>query len=207
MTRSRTLARLRAAVLVSTILAVSLIPAFRAGAEEPPFEIVFPQTAEVTTHHDDWGARRAGGRAHRGNDLMAPKLTPVYAIAEGFVERVAESRRAGRYVVINHYGGWTSSYMHLNNDNPNTDDGRAPWSITVANEVEEGTYVSAGQLIGFVGDSGNAEWTSPHTHFELDLNGKSVDPGPLLAAAHSEALESLRFLAFYSGFEDRFSII
>jgi murein DD-endopeptidase MepM/ murein hydrolase activator NlpD len=117
---------------------------------------------------------------------MAPKLTLVYAVADGFVESIAESSRAGRYLIIRHGGGWRSWYVHLNNDNVNTDDGQAPWSLTVS--VEEGDQVSAGDLIGFVGDSGNAEWTGSHTHFELDLNGQSVDPYPYLAAALERAL-------------------
>jgi murein DD-endopeptidase MepM/ murein hydrolase activator NlpD len=175
-----------AVLFLATATILMVLLASPAQGSEPPFELVFPQNPEKTIHHDDYGAARSGGRSHRGNDLMAPKLTLVYAVADGFVESIAESSRAGRYLIIRHGGGWRSWYVHLNNDNVNTDDGQAPWSLTVS--VEEGDQVSAGDLIGFVGDSGNAEWTGSHTHFELDLNGQSVDPYPYLAAALERAL-------------------
>ena len=201
MTRSRTSTRSIAVALAAIAIAMLLLPARRVEAAEPPFQLFFPQDPDVTEHHDDWGASRAGGRAHQGNDLMAPKLTPVYAAADGIVDTVAESSRAGRYVILRHYGGWTTWYVHLNNDNPGTDDGRAPWSLTLVPGVEEGVFVRAGQQIGYVGDSGNAEWTGSHTHFELELDGRSVDPGPYLKEAKERAIDLEHTLARYSVLE------
>ena len=62
-------------------------------------------------------------------------------------------------------------YLHLNNDDPGTDNGRADWSLTLVQGLEVGSHVEAGQHIGYVGDSGNAEWTGSHTHFELAHDG------------------------------------
>lgn len=157
----------------------------------PPFEISFPVEADQATHHNDWGDSRKGGRSHRGNDLMAPKMTGVYAFADGVVATVARGTRPGRYVRIEHEGGWTSYYMHLNNDNIGTDDNRASWHLTVAPGIEEGTEVSLGQLIGWVGDSGNAERTPPHLHFELRYRNRPINPYPILAEMREEALEVL----------------
>ncbi|NIQ53493.1 MAG: peptidoglycan DD-metalloendopeptidase family protein, partial [Gammaproteobacteria bacterium] len=79
--------------------------------------------------------------------------------------------------------GWESWYIHLNNDTPGTDDGRAGNGEIFGPGIEEGAFVRAGQVIGYVGDSGNAEGTHPHTHFELYQWGELVDPGPFLVDA------------------------
>lgn len=172
-----------AAALVAVAGILPVVPAQAATGARPPFKVSFPQETQVTQFSNDWAARRSGGRRHGGNDLMAPKMAQVYAFADGVVETVATSRRGGRYIVIEHGDGWSSTYIHLNNDNPGTDDGDAPWSLTVAPTIEEGAVVKAGQLIGWVGDSGNAEWTGSHTHFELAVDGRGINPHYLLEEA------------------------
>ena len=119
---------------------------------------------------------------------MAPKMTEVYVAADGVVSRVVKRGRAGRYVVVAHADGWETYYMHLNNDLPGTNDGKAPWFITVADGIYEGAEVVAGQLLGWVGDSGNAEGGAAHTHFELHRNGRAVNPYPYLIDARERAL-------------------
>jgi len=188
MTRPGSFLASLAVLFLAAVAMLVLLLAPAARADEPPFELVFPQNPAKTVHHDDYGSGRSGGRVHHGNDLMAPKLSLVFAVADGYVDSVAESSRAGRYIIIRHAGGWRSWYVHLNNDNVNTDDGQAPWSLTVSHSVVEGAFVAAGDIIGFVGDSGNAEWTGSHTHFELEFEGQSVDPYPYLAAALERAL-------------------
>jgi murein DD-endopeptidase MepM/ murein hydrolase activator NlpD len=161
-------------------------PALSAGASPnvPPFEITFPQETSKTDFRDTYGDSRSGGRSHKGSDLLAPRMTEVYSIADGIVSYVGTNNLSGRNLKIDHGGGWESYYVHLNNDNVGTDDGSAPWSLTVALGVEEGAFVEAGQLIAWVGDSGNAESTTPHTHFELRLDGQSLNPYPLLVDAY-----------------------
>lgn len=153
-----------------------------------PFDIAFPQEAAETTFSNTWGARRSGGRRHKGTDLMAPKMSEVYAFADGVVTKVGNTRRPGRYVIIEHAEGWDTYYIHLNNDNPGTDDGKADWSLTVAPGIEEGAQVEAGQLIGWTGDSGNAEGSGSHTHFELLQNGRNINPFHELQIAYDQAL-------------------
>jgi murein DD-endopeptidase MepM/ murein hydrolase activator NlpD len=117
-------------------------------------------------------------------------MTEVYAAAAGTVIHVGTNRLSGRNVRIEHQDGWTSHYVHLNNDNPGTDDGDAPWSLTVAPGVEVGVHVEAGQLIAWVGDSGNAESTTPHTHFELRVDDRPINPFSLLNDAYERGLEA-----------------
>lgn len=179
---------LRSLALVMALVMsfVGFVPVQRAAAHDLdlPFEVRFPQQVDKTSFSNTWGARRPGGRRHKGTDLMAEKMTEVYAFADGVVARVDGSRRAGRYIVIEHGEGWDTYYIHMNNDNPSTDDGDADWSLTVASGVEVGSRVVAGQLIGWVGDSGNAEGTGPHTHFELRQNGRNINPYHLLEVAY-----------------------
>jgi murein DD-endopeptidase MepM/ murein hydrolase activator NlpD len=167
--------------LVASLLLVLALPASAAPID--PDVLKFPQETDKTDFHSTFGHVRSGGRRHRGNDLMAPKMTEVYAIAAGVVELIRTAGLGGRYLGIDHGDGWESFYMHLNNDLPGTDSGHADWSYTLAPGIAEGAQVEAGQLIGWVGDSGNAEWTGSHTHFELHHNGKAINPYPYLIRA------------------------
>lgn len=130
-----------------------------------------------------FGAPRDGGtRQHKGNDIFAERMTPVIAVASGTV--VNASRQVGDgccWIKIRHDDGSQTLYIHLNNDTPGTDDGQG-WGI--ADGIEKGARVEVGDVIGFVGDSGNAESTSPHLHFEYHPPGtNAVDPYELLATA------------------------
>jgi murein DD-endopeptidase MepM/ murein hydrolase activator NlpD len=189
-----------ALVAVVAVGVVGIIPATPAGASPnvPPFEITFPQEVSKTHFSSTFGAYRSGGRRHKGNDLMAPRMTEVYAVAAGTVIDVGTNRLSGRNVKIDHGSGWNSYYLHLNNDNPGTDDGDAPWTLTAAPGVEVGKVVEAGQLIGWSGDSGNAEWTSPHTHFEIRLNGRAVNPFSLLRDAYERDFAREQALRYHT---------
>ena len=112
-----------------------------------------------------------------GIDIFSPKGTPVVAVADGFVARMSRGAKAGYYMVLRHAGGWETFYLHLNND-ASRDDGRGGWSTAFAEGIEPGIYVEAGTVIAYVGDSGNAENTPSHTHFELHYRGRAVDPWP-----------------------------
>ncbi len=150
-----------------------------AGLDELTFDLndlIFPVIGEVT-YSDDFGAPRCCGRTHEGNDLMADKMTPVVAVADGVVGWIGSTCC---YFEIDHADGYSTWYIHLNNDTPDTDDGLG-WGI--ADGIESGVEVTAGQLIGWVGDSGNAEETPPHLHFEIRENGVAINPYPYLQVA------------------------
>lgn len=200
--------QMRSLALVAAVVVgvgAALLPSTPAAAQtgNPPFEIVFPQDHIQTEFRDTYGHGRSGGRSHKGTDLLAPRMTEVYAIADGVVVYVGINNLSGRNIKIDHGDGWQSYYVHLNNDNIGTDDGQAPWTLTVAPGIAEGVRVEAGQHIGWVGDSGNAEWTTPHTHFEIRHDGGSMNPYPVLvealerAAAIEEAEELLDGLTGY----------
>ncbi|HEY4607494.1 MAG TPA: M23 family metallopeptidase [Acidimicrobiia bacterium] len=185
MSLQRKASRFLVIALSTAISTTTLIPALPAGAApEPPFEIRFPQETGPTVFTSTFGAPRSGGRSHTGNDLMAPKMTQVYAAADGIVTVIGTSSLAGRYVEIDHGDGWTTRYIHLNNDEPGTDNGGAEWTSTVVPGLVVGSLVVAGEHIAWVGDSGNAEGSGSHTHFEIAYAGSEIDPFPYLKAAY-----------------------
>jgi murein DD-endopeptidase MepM/ murein hydrolase activator NlpD len=143
----------------------------------------FPHETAIVQFSDTWGARRSGGRGHRGTDIMSPKGTWVVTVDDGIVERLDWNRLSGWNIMIRHADGWTSHYLHLNNDTSGTDDGEGGEETAFVEGLEVGSFVKAGEIIGFVGDSGNAEHTGSHTHFELHVDGKKVDPYPFLEEA------------------------
>lgn len=170
------------ALLFAIVVAVVFVPrparADIAEGEMVNYSLAFPVDGP---HYfaDTFGAPRSGGRSHQGQDIMAVKGTPIVAAASGVVRYV--NWTAGSHLnpdrccslVIGHDDGWETRYLHLNNDTTGTDDGRA-WGIV--DGIVPGARVGAGQIIGWVGDSGNAENTPSHLHFELlDRNGAYVN--------------------------------
>ncbi|CAN5826224.1 hypothetical protein BH24ACT3_BH24ACT3_00420 [soil metagenome] len=139
---------------------------------------------------DDFGDCRGGAgcpRRHLGNDLMGAKLQKLLAARDGTVTRLTVGHAsAGNMLVLTDADGWTYHYLHINNDTPGTEDGRNPAEWRFAPGIAQGRKVSAGQHVAFLGDSGNAEATSPHLHFEMHRpDGTVVNPYPSLQAAKS----------------------
>lgn len=148
-------------------------------------EILFPVVGKAK-FTNDWQAPRDGGkRRHEGNDLIAKKMAPVVAVADGTVAWVRAKKGAECcYLAVAHESQghrFESRYIHLNNDTPGTDDGKM---IGIAKGIKKGVKVQAGQLIGWAGDSGNAEGTVSHLHFELrDEYLRAVNPYSILMRA------------------------
>lgn len=153
---------------------------FRVGRLRAP-PIVFPV---IGPHSfvNTFGAPRDGGRRrHAGIDIMARRGVPIVAVAAGVVEKVDVGALAGQYVVVRHDNGWRSKYLHLDNDTPGTDDGLGSG---YAKGIHVGMRVEAGTVLGFVGDSGNAERTVPHLHFGLfQPDGLPINPYRALVGA------------------------
>jgi len=152
------------------------------------YPLTFPVNGPASFTDSFYSARSTG--QHHAQDLMSSKMIPVVAAAAGTVRYVNYSRNPNDLnpercctLVLDHDDGWASWYIHLNNDTPGTDDGQG-WGI--ADGILPGVHVAAGQLIGWVGDSGNAEATSPHLHFELyDSQDVLVNPYAALKAAQA----------------------
>ena len=131
-----------------------------------------------TTYTDDFGEARAGG-AHQGIDMIAPKRALALAAEPGKVEFWTHSATAGCMLYLHGASGTTYYYIHLNNDLTRRNDnrGKCVAGTAYANGLKDGAKVGAGQVVGFVGDSGDANGIHPHLHFELHPNGgKAVDP-------------------------------
>ncbi len=114
---------------------------------------------------DTWGAARSQGRSHEGIDIFAERNTPIQATTHGVVSKVGENTLGGRVVVIVGPGGAGHYYAHLEN----------------YADIEVNDWVEAGEIIGYVGDSGNAKGTPPHVHYGIYIKGSAVNPYPLLA--------------------------
>lgn len=137
--------------------------------------IVFPVIGP-SSYSDDFNAPRSNGK-HHATDIMAAKRQGIVAAADGVVTYVAYPEPSWGYMVtIKGDDGYTYNYIHINNDNPGTDDGKGGGMHAYAPDMERGNVVKKGQLIGWVGDSGNAENTAPHLHFEIYKGNTPVNP-------------------------------
>ena len=153
--------------IVTSSLVLFFAVASHASADEVR-SLVFPVSGEFTFRDDFHEPRGGGTRLHLGNDIIAAKMTPLVAVVDGFVNYVARPEASWGYEIsIQDNEGYTYSYLHINNDTPGTDDGAGGESNAYIPGVQRGATVSRGQLIGWVGDSGNAENTVPHLHFEM----------------------------------------
>jgi Putative peptidoglycan binding domain/Peptidase family M23 len=172
-------------LVVATLTLVSHAALAHDMGEDVNYDLVFPVSGEHHFNDTFWAGRSHG--FHTGQDIIADKMTPVVAAADGVVLYVNWTAQAHMNpdrccsLVIRHDDGWESWYIHLDNDTTGTDDGQG-WGIKRA--ITPGVRVTAGQHIAWVGDSGNAEGTTPHLHFELrDPNGVVVNPYSSLVAA------------------------
>jgi murein DD-endopeptidase MepM/ murein hydrolase activator NlpD len=116
---------------------------------------------------DDWGGPRQIG-PHQGNDIFAPFGSPVLAVAGGTVHKVGTLPISGNRLWVYADGGDTFFYAHLSAFSP---------------AAVNGARVKAGTVLGFVGNTGDAEPTPPHLHFEVHPGGEdAVDPHAILLA-------------------------
>jgi murein DD-endopeptidase MepM/ murein hydrolase activator NlpD len=114
-------------------------------------------------------------RAHNGTDYVAPKGTPVSAMANGQVLAAGHQGGYGKLVVLRHPNGYKTFYGHLSG---------------FAKGVRKGASVTQGQLIGYVGSTGVS--TGPHLHFEMRVNDRPVNPRKVEIPAGQPVPEALR---------------
>lgn len=171
--------------LLLTVIAASAALAVTAHAGKggvPQF--VFPVVGAVT-YTDDFGDARGGGR-HEGNDLMAAKRSPAVAVESGTIKFWTTSAHAGCMLYLHGDSGTTYLYIHLNNDLTSGNDNRGTCvaGVSYAAGLKDGAHVDAGQLVGYVGDSGDANGIASHLHFEVHPHdGAAADPFPYLRKA------------------------
>jgi murein DD-endopeptidase MepM/ murein hydrolase activator NlpD len=98
-------------------------------------------------------------RTHTGVDWGAPMGTPIFASGNGEIETIGLEGGYGKYIRIRHANGYETAYGHMS---------------AFARNLEEGSHVRQGQVIGYVGSTGLS--TGSHVHYEILINGRFVDP-------------------------------
>src|SRR3954470_24317846 len=171
--------------LTSVLVALlALVCAAASTAKSVVPQLLFPVVGAVT-YTNDFGDPRAGG-THQGNDLLGTKRAPVVAVEDGTVKFWTTSANAGCMLYLHGDSGTTYQYIHLNNDLTagNDNKGKCVAGVSYAPGLVDGQHVEAGQSIGYLGDSGDANGIHPHLHFEVHpKGGKAVTPFPYLQKA------------------------
>lgn len=130
--------------------------------------LAFPVAGTRSKIKDLWGASRGGGiRRHKGIDIHARKGTPVVAISDGVIVERDHTLIGGKTLWLKSSAhGWKAYYAHLDKQ-----------------FVREGQYVRKGQVIGTIGNTGNARSTPPHLHFGISGGRGWVNPMPYVKHA------------------------
>jgi murein DD-endopeptidase MepM/ murein hydrolase activator NlpD len=132
---------------------------------------------------DTFTARRSGGRTHRAIDIMAPRGTPVLAISDGEVVRIHTNRLGGKVLYLRSPdGAYDFYYAHLDRYAPG---------------LAVGDIVRQGDVLGTVGNTGNARHTPPHLHFQVLRRGAGgrgtpVNPYALLRGSDLYGRDGVR---------------
>jgi murein DD-endopeptidase MepM/ murein hydrolase activator NlpD len=134
--------------------------------------LVFPLLGPYPPFFDTFGAPRPGVSWHHGDDLFAVRGRPVLAVTDGVVFSVGWQRLGGHRLWLVDGAGDEFYYAHLSRYSRLAVDGR---------------IVRAGQTLGYVGNSGDAEQTPPHLHFE-------IHPAPLLRLGYDGAVDPTSYL-------------
>ncbi|ARZ75543.1 endopeptidase [Stenotrophomonas sp. WZN-1] len=147
-------------------------------AVDAPSGLLLPvQGVAASQLRDTFTDARSEGRVHDAIDIMADAGTPVLAVADGTVEKLFDSARGGLTIYqFEPSGRWCYYYAHLQR---------------YADGLAEKQVIKRGDVIGYVGSTGNASADAPHLHFEVHVlgpekqwwKGESINPYPLLKSA------------------------
>jgi hypothetical protein len=153
---------------------------------------MFPVLADPTLGSVSWSdtylAPRSDGRRHEGQDLLGKKMLKLLAVCNATVVELRH-QAGGNSLYLKGDDGWYYCYLHINNDDPGTDNGANQFKHAFAPGLAIGSRVLMGDLVGFVGDSGNAEAVGSMLHFEIRMpnakwyNAAAVNASYSLAAA------------------------
>ncbi len=148
------------------------------SASDAPTGLLLPVQGILASQlHDTFSDARSEGRGHDAIDIMADAGTPVLAVADGTVEKLFDSERGGLTIYqFEPSGQWCYYYAHLQR---------------YADGLAEKQVIKRGEVIGYVGSTGNASAETPHLHFEVHVlgpekqwwKGESINPYPLLKSA------------------------
>ena len=135
-------------------------------AKSPDARLSMPlQDVKKSQIANTWGAPRGDGRSHEGQDIFAPRGTPILSATTGYVVKIGEDNLGGHTVSVIGDGGRKYYYAHLD---------------SYAKNLEVGDYVTRKTVLGYVGSTGNADGTPPHLHFGIYTTTGAIDPLPLL---------------------------
>jgi murein DD-endopeptidase MepM/ murein hydrolase activator NlpD len=141
--------------------------------------LVFPVAGKNSKVGGYWGEYRNGNRKHKGIDIFARKGTAVVAVSDGVVTSVSNGGKGGKCVWIKSADHpWTAYYAHLDKQ-----------------KVYTGQAVRKGQVIGTVGNTGNARYTPSHLHFGIYTGQGAVNPLPYVKKSPKIILSSKKLVA------------
>lgn len=136
------------------------------SAQSRDTEIIMPiKDVFVRDISDTWGAARSEGRTHEGVDVFAERGAPLFSATDGYVIRTGVGDLGGNFVFVVGAGGIRYYYAHLD---------------SIARGIERGTHVTTDTVLGFVGNTGNAETTPPHLHLGMYGPNGAENPYSLL---------------------------
>jgi murein DD-endopeptidase MepM/ murein hydrolase activator NlpD len=162
------------------LLATSVVSVATWAASLPVFDRVLSmplQNATLADLRDTFNEARGTGRRHEATDIVAPRNAPVLAVEDGVIRKLFLSKPGGLTIYqFDPSNQFCYYYAHLDR---------------YAAGLKEGMAVTRGQVIGYVGTTGNAPPQSPHLHFGITVlgpekkwyGGTPIDPYPFLVAA------------------------
>src|ERR1043165_8791031 len=138
----------------------------RLSMEEPDRKLAMPlEDISKSQIANTWHAPRGTDRLHEGQDIFAPKGTPILSATSGYVYNIGENNLGGQTVSVIGAGGRVYYYAHLD---------------AYARGLQVGDRVTTRTVLGYVGTTGNAQGTPPHLHFGIYTSSGAINPLPLL---------------------------
>jgi murein DD-endopeptidase MepM/ murein hydrolase activator NlpD len=134
--------------------------------QEPDTRLAMPlEDVRRKEISDTWQAARGEGRKHEGQDIFAPRGTPILSATSGYIYNVGENNLGGQTVSVISKGGRVYYYAHLD---------------SYARGIQIGDRVTTRTVLGYVGTTGNAQGTPPHLHFGVYASSGAINPLPML---------------------------